>query len=112
MQKSGGRVALADIVTEVQLPDGIVCNSTLWAACIGGAMQRDDYRSAIEAAGLRIRTVRDNPSYRFISDTAPAAALYEAERFAIKSGREFVDVDGDYPRLPDNPVGACPSGST
>jgi hypothetical protein len=24
---SGGRLALADIVTEVQLPDGIVCNS-------------------------------------------------------------------------------------
>jgi arsenite methyltransferase len=42
----------------VQLPDGIVCNSTLWAARIGSAMQQDDYRSAIEAAGLRIRTVR------------------------------------------------------
>jgi hypothetical protein len=26
--KSGGRLALADIVTEVQLPDGIVCDST------------------------------------------------------------------------------------
>jgi hypothetical protein len=32
--KSGGRVALADIVTEVQLPDRIVSNSSLWAACI------------------------------------------------------------------------------
>jgi arsenite methyltransferase len=31
--KRGGRLALSDIVTEVQLPDGIVCNSTLWAAC-------------------------------------------------------------------------------
>jgi hypothetical protein len=31
--------------------DGILCNSTLWAACIGGAMQQDDYRSAIETAG-------------------------------------------------------------
>jgi hypothetical protein len=46
--KSGGRLALADIVTEV----------LLWAALIGGAMQQDDYRSAIEAAVLRIRTVR------------------------------------------------------
>jgi arsenite methyltransferase len=41
----------------VQLPDGIVCNSTLRAPHIGSAMQQDDYRSAIEAAGLRIRTV-------------------------------------------------------
>src|SRR5262249_19242204 len=33
--RSGGRLAISDIVTEVQLPEGIVCNSTLWAACIG-----------------------------------------------------------------------------
>jgi arsenite methyltransferase len=52
------RLALADIVTEVQLADGIVCNSTLWVARISSAMQQDDYRSAIEVAGLRIRTVR------------------------------------------------------
>jgi ubiquinone/menaquinone biosynthesis C-methylase UbiE len=79
--KPGGRVALADIVTEVQLPDGIVCNSTLWAACIGGAMQQGDYRLAIEAAGLRLRTVRDNSSYRFISDNAQAAS----RKFGVKS---------------------------
>ena len=41
--KRGGRLALADIVTDVQLPDGITCDATLWAACIGGAMQRGDY---------------------------------------------------------------------
>jgi arsenite methyltransferase len=79
--KPGGRIALADIVTDVQLPDGIVCNSTLWAACIGGAMQQDDYRTAIEAAGLLIRTVEDNPSYRFISDNAQAAS----RKFGVKS---------------------------
>jgi ubiquinone/menaquinone biosynthesis C-methylase UbiE len=62
--KPAGRLALADIVTDVQLPDGIVCNSTLWAACIGGAMLQDDYRSAIEAAGFRIRKRRPISSSR------------------------------------------------
>src|SRR5207244_9486200 len=79
--KPGGRLALADIVTEVQLPDGIVCNSTLWAACIGGAMLQDDYRSAIEAAGFKIRAVEENPNYRFISDNAKAAS----RKFGVKS---------------------------
>jgi ubiquinone/menaquinone biosynthesis C-methylase UbiE len=79
--KSGGRFAISDIVTEVQLPETIVCNSTLWAACIGGAMHQDDYRSAIEAAGLQLRTVQDNPSYRFISDNAQAAS----RKFGVKS---------------------------
>ena len=78
--KPGGRLAIADIVTEIQLPEGIACNSTLWAACIGGAMQQGEYRSAIEAAGLQLRTVQDNP-YRFISDNAQAAS----RKFGVKS---------------------------
>ncbi len=39
--RSGGRLALDDIVTEVRLPGGITCDATLWAACIGGAMQME-----------------------------------------------------------------------
>ena len=79
--RPGGRFAIADIVTEVQLPQTIVCNSTLWAACIGGAAQQDNYRSQIEAAGLRVETVEDNPQYQFISDNAKGAS----RKFGVKS---------------------------
>lgn len=72
--KRGGRLALADIVTEVQLPEGITCDATLWAACIGGAMQAEAYVAAIEAAGLRVKQLRDNPQYQFISRNAQGAA--------------------------------------
>lgn len=79
--KSGGRLAISDIVTETQLPDGITCNATLWAACIGGAMQQDDYRAAIETAGLRVERVQDNPQYLFISDNALGAS----KQYGVKS---------------------------
>jgi arsenite methyltransferase len=79
--KSGGRFAISDIVTEVPLPDTIVCNSTLWAACIGGAAQQDNYRRMVEAAGLRVVTVEDNPQYQFISDNAKGAS----RKFGVKS---------------------------
>lgn len=79
--KSGGRLALSDIVTEVQLPESIVCNSTLWAACIGGAAQQTNYRSQIEAAGLRVIKMEDNPQYQFISDNAKGAS----KKFGVKS---------------------------
>ena len=62
--KSGGRFATSDIVTEVQLPESIVCNSTLWAACIGGAAQQQSYRDQIEAAGLRVDTIDDRGKSR------------------------------------------------
>jgi ubiquinone/menaquinone biosynthesis C-methylase UbiE len=79
--KPGGRLALSDIVTEVQLPETIVCNSTLWAACIGGAAQQDNYRRMIEAAGLRLVKAQDNPQYQFISDNAKGAS----KKFGVKS---------------------------
>jgi arsenite methyltransferase len=71
--RAGGRLALADIVTATQLPDGVTCDASLWAACIGGAMQRDGYREAIEAAGFEIEAWRDNPEYRFVSERADNA---------------------------------------
>jgi ubiquinone/menaquinone biosynthesis C-methylase UbiE len=71
--RPGGRVALADIVTESQLPENIVCDSSLWAACIGGAAQEDRYRGMMEAAGLRVIRIRENPEYRFLSKSAQGA---------------------------------------
>ncbi len=71
--RSGGRLALADIVSATQLPEGVTCDASLWAACIGGAMQREDYLTTIEAAGFEIAEVRENEAYRFISDRADNA---------------------------------------
>ena len=79
--RPGGRMSISDIVTERPLTEAIVCDATLWAACIGGAMQQDDYCAAIEAAGLEIVKAEDNPEYRFLSDSAQGAT----ETFGVKS---------------------------
>jgi arsenite methyltransferase len=71
--RPGGRLALADIVSTAQLPEGVTCDASLWAACIGGAMQRDGYREAIEGAGLHIVEWRENEQYRFVSERADNA---------------------------------------
>jgi ubiquinone/menaquinone biosynthesis C-methylase UbiE len=71
--RSGGRLTLADIVSAEQLPEGVTCDAALWAACIGGAMQRDRYREAIEAAGFEIEIWRENAAYRFVSERADNA---------------------------------------
>lgn len=79
--KPGGRLAISDIVTDKPLPEGVTCNATLWAACIGGAMQQDEYISAIAAAGLRVREARENPQYQFLSPNA----LNAARKYGVKS---------------------------
>jgi hypothetical protein len=48
------------------LPETVVCNADLWAACIGGAAQRNAYRKAIEASGLDFVTDKENSTYEFI----------------------------------------------
>jgi ubiquinone/menaquinone biosynthesis C-methylase UbiE len=71
--RSGGRLAIADIVTDQRLPEQISCDATLWAACIGGAMQIDDYVDAIEQAGFSVNVMKANPEYRFLSKSAQGA---------------------------------------
>ena len=78
--RRGGRLAIADIVSEQQLNESITCNADLWASCIGGAAQQDMYVRAIEAAGLLVEDVRENP-YRFLSDQARNAS----EKYGVKS---------------------------
>jgi arsenite methyltransferase len=71
--KPGGRLAIADIVTESLLPEMVSCNADLWAACIGGAMQVDEYCAAIEESGLTVTAMQHNDQYDFISDSAMGA---------------------------------------
>ena len=79
--RPGGKLALSDIVTDVQLPENITCNTTLWAACIGGAWQAARYKGAIETAGLRVVAEQVNDQYRFLSDNAQGAT----KKFGVKS---------------------------
>jgi SAM-dependent methyltransferase len=79
--KPSGKMAISDIVTESPLTEAIVCDVDLWASCIGGAMQQDEYRRAIEDGGLGVVKVQENPEYRFISDSAQGAT----DTFGVKS---------------------------
>lgn len=73
--KRGGRMVISDIVTEQKLPEDVTCDASLWASCIGGAMQQDDCRTSIEKAGFQIDTIRENPKYQFLSDSAQGASM-------------------------------------
>lgn len=78
--RPGGRLAIADIVTEVSLTPNIVCNADLWASCIGGASQEDAYRGFMTSAGLRVGVTQRN-QYSFLSNSARSAS----EKFGVKS---------------------------
>jgi arsenite methyltransferase len=87
--RPGGRLALADIVAEHQLPEGVTCDAALWAACIGGAIQRAAYRAAIEDAGFALVEWRTNTQYRFVSERADnATQKYGVTSISIKAVKQ------------------------
>jgi cyclopropane fatty-acyl-phospholipid synthase-like methyltransferase len=77
----GGRLALSDIISERRLSESIKTNADLWAACIGGAEQVDDYTTLIEVPGFEITEIRDNPQYEFTSEQAQGAC----QKYGVKS---------------------------
>src|SRR5438270_178834 len=91
--RPGGRLALADIVTEHPIATRTAAQADLWAACIAGAGQRDRYLQDIAAAGLRLRTVRSNPAYRFASERARGTSekygAHTIELLAVKPTEEI-----------------------
>ena len=78
--RPGGRLALADIVSGRPLVGRTRRNTDLWAACIGGAIPQDSYAAAIEDAGLRVETIRDN-EYEFLTERA----LQACDKYGVVS---------------------------
>jgi arsenite methyltransferase len=78
-----GRLAVADIVSGRALKERTRRDVELWAACIAGAIPRNNYLDAIEAQGLQVKQVRTN-DYRFVSERAlDACSTYEVESISL-----------------------------
>ena len=86
--RPGGRLAIADIVSGRALKERTRRNVELWAACIAGAIPRNNYLETIEAAGLRVQDVRTN-DYDFISERAlDACSTYGVESISLTAFRD------------------------
>src|SRR5215831_19196274 len=49
--KPGGRLAVSDVVTRGEMVPEIRRSILLWVGCVAGALEEDDYRSKLAAAG-------------------------------------------------------------
>lgn len=85
--KSGGRLAISDIVSSRPLSERIKSSAELWASCIGGAIPLWEYFSLIENSGCNLVQYRDNPEYRFLThdDVMDKYGIKSISLLAIKS---------------------------
>jgi SAM-dependent methyltransferase len=50
--KSGGKLAVSDIVTDGPLPEAVKQSLSAWAGCVAGAVEASDYIGMMEAVGF------------------------------------------------------------
>jgi len=50
--RDGGRFVISDIVTVGTVPPEVRADATLWAGCLGGALDRSEYLEVIRQAGF------------------------------------------------------------
>jgi arsenite methyltransferase len=62
--KPGGRFAVSDVVTRGEVPGDIREHVLLWVGCIAGALEENDYRSKLKAAGFENIDVEPTRIYR------------------------------------------------
>ncbi len=102
--KPGGRLAVSDVVTRGEMPPEIRERVLLWVGCIAGALEENEYRQKLTAAGVESVDVEPTRIYR----------IDDARAFLSGQG---IDVDRVAPQIDEKfmsafiravkPAGAC-----
>lgn len=111
--RPGGRIAISDIVSNIELPDELRRDPELWASCYGGVFPEEDFYAILEHAGfaaIHVEVRRELPEkavgdVRFLSVTVTAvkphaaasccAARREHEVLYRGPWREVIDDQGN-----------------
>ena len=62
--KPGGRFAVSDVVTRGAVPEQVRRDMLLWVGCIAGALDEDEYRTKLKAAGFEAIGIDPTRVYR------------------------------------------------
>ncbi|HEX7486255.1 MAG TPA: arsenite methyltransferase [Vicinamibacterales bacterium] len=62
--KPGGRVAVSDVVVRGEIPPAIRKNVELWIGCLAGALDENDYRQKLAAAGFEDISIEPTRVYK------------------------------------------------
>jgi SAM-dependent methyltransferase len=62
--KPGGRFAVSDVVTRGAVPEQLRRDMLLWVGCIAGALEEQEYKSKLEAAGFEQASIEPTRVYR------------------------------------------------
>jgi SAM-dependent methyltransferase len=96
--RSGGRLALSDIVTDGPLPQEVKDSLSAWAGCVAGALDVKEYIADLEAAGFT--KIELTPTYfdqevvdEFVMQMAPDSCCGGSQRMVMSDGMQVKVVE-------------------
>lgn len=124
--KPGGHFSISDIVLEGDLPEALKSDAEMYAGCVAGAIQKDDYLDQIQKAGFDNITIQkekpielpDDILSQYLSEDEIAkfstggVGIYSITVFAQKPGSTDESNQKDETEvLTDSETGCCAPGS-
>jgi arsenite methyltransferase len=91
--KAGGRFAVSDVVTKGEMLPEIRQSVLLWVGCVAGALEENDYKAKLTAAGFEHADIEPTRIYR----------IEDARAFLSGQG---IDVDAIAPQVDGKFMGA------
>jgi len=84
--KAGGHFSISDVVLVGELPEGLKSAAEMYAGCISGAIQRDEYLGLIEKNGFKNITIQKEKAI-IIPDDILTNYLSKEEITSFKQGK-------------------------
>jgi ubiquinone/menaquinone biosynthesis C-methylase UbiE len=91
--KPGGRFAVSDVVTRGPVPSEVRSSMLLWVGCLAGALQDDEYRARLAAAG-------------FAAIDIEPTRVYDVEDARTFLSGQGIDVDAIAPQVENKFISA------
>lgn len=76
--RSGGRIAISDVVTQGALPEAVQADAEAWSACVAGALDVADWQAGLAAVGFEDVAVEPKAEFSAGLDHLPAHTPFSA----------------------------------
>jgi hypothetical protein len=107
--KTGGRFAVSDVVTQGSLPADLKADMEAWVGCIAGALEENEYRRLLTAAGFDDVDVEVTRVYEVEQLAQKAQSAWNAENYGrfVASGGRIVSAFVRATKPGASAVGSC-----
>lgn len=104
--KPGGHISISDVVLIGELPEGLQSAAEMYAGCVSGAVQKDDYLELIELNGFKNITIQKEKQIHIPKDILQNY-LSETEVSVFTTGNTGIFSITVYAEKPATEASAC-----